>query len=389
MEFNFRQDDLKSPSFQFPSPIQSHFSDPSLLRGGFPSVFSVPPNTEQLLNPNVAGEDLLRKLEKERIRREIISGEIARRRMLEEEVRRELMLERELAFRRSLGEKFLLDEQVGLNPRLNVIPCHDNRPLEERIAFPSSRQTVAQVTQPVNPRIKPDPDTNKYKLIMLAKPKPDLYREKRKVVTQDADDDDTEPSPASVRKKSKDDWSCALCSVSVTSEKALNEHRQGKKHKAREYAQKRRMQKIGMSASPSFTSKNSEKSLKSPETIVTTTTSGLKAKADAQVQPEVTKVDTNNQTVVGEDLVEIKTEGKEMVEKIQTENSKKQNRTETEKVMIPNAENKRFKFWCELCHVGSFSMIVMDNHKRGRKHNNRLKRSRQNDGIAPPAYSGV
>ncbi|XP_054805665.1 uncharacterized protein LOC129308529 isoform X2 [Prosopis cineraria] len=360
MEFNFRQDDLKSPSFQFPSPIQSHFSDPSLLRGGFPSVFSVPPNTEQLLNPNVAGEDLLRKLEKERIRREIISGEIARRRMLEEEVRRELMLERELAFRRSLGEKFLLDEQVGLNPRLNVIPCHDNRPLEERIAFPSSRQTVAQVTQPVNPRIKPDPDTNKYKLIMLAKPKPDLYREKRKVVTQDADDDDTEPSPASVRKKSKDDWSCALCSVSVTSEKALNEHRQGKKHKAREYAQKRRMQKIG-----------------------------LKAKADAQVQPEVTKVDTNNQTVVGEDLVEIKTEGKEMVEKIQTENSKKQNRTETEKVMIPNAENKRFKFWCELCHVGSFSMIVMDNHKRGRKHNNRLKRSRQNDGIAPPAYSGV
>ncbi|XP_028760868.1 UBP1-associated proteins 1C isoform X2 [Neltuma alba] len=362
MEFNFRAGDLRTPSFQLPSLVQSHFSDPSLLRGGFPV-----PNTEQIRNPNAHGDDILRKLEKERIRQEIISGEIARRRMLEEEVRRELMLERELAFRRSLGEKFLLDEQmaIGLNPRLNVIPAYDTRPLGERISFP---QTVPQLAQSVKPA---DPKINMEKLIMLAQPSPEMYRQKRKAVKQDADDD-AEHCPV-VNKKPKDDWSCELCSVRVTSEKAFNEHLQGKKHKARESA-KKRMQKTDTNAGSSSTSKNVEHSPKPIETTVTATTSDLEA--DVQAQPEVTRV--------GKDVVEVKTKDEEVVVKIQsTQDAEKQKGTEAEQARIPDAVNKRYKFWCDLCHVGSFSPVVMENHRLGRKHTNRLKRLQRNADSAP------
>ncbi|KAI9125959.1 hypothetical protein K1719_003377 [Acacia pycnantha] len=350
MEFNFLGDDLKAPPFQLPLPIQSLFSRPTLLpQGGFPVV----PYTEEIMNPNGgAGEDILRKMERERIRLEIISSEITRK----------LMLEREMALRRSLGGRSFLDEQVETGLSLNHRPN--------------------QILPPYhNPNPKPDPPkTNKNKLIMLEKPNPDTYREKRKAVTQDADDgvDGTEHAPVVVKKKLKNEWSCALCRVTATSEGALDEHFQGKKHKARDSAQKK--MQIGMSltsASPSPsspTSKNTKQSLQPSETVVV-----------VQAQREVTKIDTDQTVVVGKDVKEVKTEDEEIVDKVQiTEDSGKKSGTETEQQQvgtIPNdAVNKRgFKFWCEHCNVGSSSGDVMDNHKRGRKHTNRLKRLHQNN----------
>ena len=57
--------------------------------------------------------------------------------------------------------------------------------------------------------------------------KPDDHSgEKRKAVTLAIDDNE------SVQKKAKKAWNCELCQISATSEKALNDHIQGKKHKA-------------------------------------------------------------------------------------------------------------------------------------------------------------
>ncbi|KAK4265392.1 hypothetical protein QN277_026451 [Acacia crassicarpa] len=353
MEFNFLGEDVKAPPFQLPLPIPSLFSGPTLLpQGGFPVV----PYTGEIMNPNGgAGEDTLRKMERERIRLEIISSEITRK----------LMLEREMALRRSLGGRYLLDEQVAAGLSLNHRPNLTLPPYD-------------------NPNAKPDlPKTNKNRLIMLKKPDPDTYREKRKAVTHDADDggDGTEHAPVVVKKKPKNGWSCALCFVTVTSERALYEHFQGKKHKARDSA-KKKMQ-IGMSTSacpspPSATSKNTElslkQSLKPTETVVV-----------VQAQHEVTKVDTDQTVVVGKDVEEVKAEDGEIVEKVQiTEDSGKKSGTETEQQQvgtIPNgAVNKKgFKFWCEDCNVGSSSLTVMDHHKRGKKHTNRVKRLHQNN----------
>jgi hypothetical protein len=56
---------------------------------------------ENHVNPNpVDFQRIHREVEKEKIRAEIIAGEVYRRKILEDEVRRELMLERQIAFSR-------------------------------------------------------------------------------------------------------------------------------------------------------------------------------------------------------------------------------------------------------------------------------------------------
>ena len=68
--------------------------------------------------------------------------------------------------------------------------------------------------------------------------KPDDHcGEKRKAVTLPIDDNE------SLQKKAKKEWTCELCQISTTSEKGLNDHIQGKKHKANK--ESTRTQKIG------------------------------------------------------------------------------------------------------------------------------------------------
>ncbi|KAE9602360.1 putative transcription factor C2H2 family [Lupinus albus] len=179
-----------------------------------------------------------------------------------------------------------------------------NFPSPGQYQFANNAWTHPQLPELMAPaEFKPYEETHKDKVIKLAKPDPDRYDAKRKAVAPDVDRNDQFPS--SLKKKPKEDWSCAVCQVSATSEKGLKDHLQGRKHKAKEIAL--RKQKIFKSTNTSFSSKKSEKSVKSNQ-LMDTTTSGLDAKADRQpLQSSITCGDIN-QTMAGEGAVESKNE---------------------------------------------------------------------------------
>ncbi|KAL3586422.1 hypothetical protein D5086_013289 [Populus alba] len=70
-------------------------------------------------------------------------------------------------------------------------------------------------------------------VVLQKKPDPNLCGVKRKAVTPVAEGVGELPF-AGIKKKPKEEWSCALCQVSATSERGLNEHLQGRRHKAKE-----------------------------------------------------------------------------------------------------------------------------------------------------------
>jgi hypothetical protein len=39
---------------------------------------------------------------------------------------------------------------------------------------------------------------------------------------------------------------------------------------------------------------------------------------------------------------------------------------------------KKFKFWCKMCQIGAYSEMVMEAHKKGKKHLARLQKSSHN-----------
>ncbi|KAK7329917.1 hypothetical protein VNO77_24099 [Canavalia gladiata] len=335
-----------------------HFLGFEFTPGGFsgdvpaPKIFRmpVPVNAGEALRRELEKEHIRREIEKEQIRREIVAGEIAvaRRRELEEEVRRELALERGLRMpiQRNLvasTEGFSLQERVSvcLNPRGSPV------------------DSIYGVSQPQLPRIlgpteiKPSPQSNKDKLIILKKPEPNVFGAKRKAATPPAVDG-REHSPFSLQKKPKEEWSCALCQVSATSERGLNDHLQGKKHKAKEAA------------------------LRTPKI-------GLDARADMEpFQPCITRADINHTTVdkgvMEPKIVEQPVQKSQDIGGLENENG---TATGKEAGKINASTMKKLKFWCDICQVGTRSEIVMQSHKIGKKHLIRMKKFRQNNGSAP------
>lgn len=209
---------------------------------------------------------------------------------------------------------------------------------------------------------------------LQAKPDRDLYEAKRKAVAP-PDVDGSEHFAFGLKKKPKEEWSCALCQVSATSERGLTEHLQGKKHRAKETAL--RNQKIGKSTNTSLSLKKSEKSVKSNEAIVTTT-SGLDAKADRpSLQLGITR-GCINQPLADKGAVESKNED-QLVQKDQNiKGLENENGTSGQEVALK--KRKKMKFWCEICQVGTASPIVMEGHMKGKKHLARMKIFSENNG---------
>ncbi|XP_059454459.1 uncharacterized protein LOC132184738 isoform X2 [Corylus avellana] len=374
MEFKFRAVDERPPICPNPPSSISYFTEHA-LRGPGP-----------MRNPGDVREAIEWELEKDRIREELIVADIARRRVLEAEVRTALMIEREMAMRRlaatATPEGLSLEERLAMrfDPRLPQL-IH---PFES-FAFPGCGGAID--TFPMMPRlleampldIKPPREINKDKLIVLAKPDPNLSGTKRKAVTPPAGSTSELP-PFGLKKRPKEEWSCALCQVSATSERGFNEHLQGKKHKAKEA--RLRAQTMGKIASSTPLPKETTK----PSKLTDTTdigSSGLQARVEGESLHQNKTGDGSHQKL---EITEDSKNANEQVllQKNQNAEDSKTNGTATDQGAEKITEfkkTKKFKFWCEMCQIGAYSQVVMEGHKKGKKHRSRLQELGQKDGF--------
>ncbi|XP_058745477.1 uncharacterized protein LOC131617898 [Vicia villosa] len=216
MEFKYRAiDNVKPPpTSHSPSPA-TYLPDRSLqMDGGFSGF-----------RPPLTGEAALqREVEKEQIRREIL-----RRMELEEEVRRELAIERDLG--------------ISIQRPLNIhgVPQWSNPTVVNSVmnSVVFGHMASSQPTMILPPTaIDPSPEiNNEDKVIVLDRPDPELFYAKRKATA--LANSETGPSTFNLKKKLKQEWSCALCGIKATSESGLNAHLNGKKHKTKEAGQNR------------------------------------------------------------------------------------------------------------------------------------------------------
>ncbi|GAB4835981.1 hypothetical protein Ancab_000900 [Ancistrocladus abbreviatus] len=245
MDFNSRSINGISSNY-FPPPTNAAYSAEQALRAGFPSTEFRGMELQRNEHHDVR-EAVHRELEKERIRAEIIAEEIARRRILEEEVRRELILERELALRKAEGFPQYGSSTMRVDSRAPLRTNFESRVMGEEVSFPSYREvgfpafeTLPFQRHPLaadggsNVRlheVKPlSSESGEVKLINLAKPNISLNCKAATPLPTSA----VELPSIGLENKAKEVWSCALCQVSATNERGLNEHLQGRKHKAKE-----------------------------------------------------------------------------------------------------------------------------------------------------------
>ncbi|KAK3189740.1 hypothetical protein Dsin_029301 [Dipteronia sinensis] len=381
MEFKFRAgDDRPPPNLPASSSSTMTFISEQALRANYSSD----PN---FIRSQIEMYTIQREIEKEKIRLEIIAAENVRRRLLEEEVRRELMMERETAARGSSETGLSTEEShtTQLDSRFPFTHKLDNRLLEDRLAFPESRSLgfgpfgldmlppiLPQLSDAVTDDNKSALEVNKKgKLIILAKPDPNICGVKRKAEIPPAAPG--ELPFTNMKKKAKEEWSCALCEVSATSERGLNEHLQGRKHKSKEARLRAQAQKMRNNS----TSSHSKESGKQTKVTVGGDTANIEQKMKAEeVSGQPSKAENgSDQKMDGVDL-------KNKDEKLQ---NNQDNKNENVVKKNQNAKNrkKKFKFWCAVCQIGAHSAIVMESHKKGRKHLTRLKEQKLNVEATP------
>lgn len=175
---------------------------------------------------------LQRELQEERIRVELISREIAQRRILEEQVRRDVELEQATAMRPLRMERYSsvawapvhaeagLDRGTHFGPEARVLDRFG--PLQvPPPPFPPQPVVGRKLSLP---RYWPDVSP----LREITSSKPNLSGMKRKSMAVTGGSELLRPSPQ--------EWSCALCQVSATSQQSLDEHLRGKKHKVNQEA---------------------------------------------------------------------------------------------------------------------------------------------------------
>ncbi|KAI3790390.1 hypothetical protein L2E82_03391 [Cichorium intybus] len=161
-----------------------------------------------------------RELEKRRIREEIIAEGMERKRVLEAVVRRELTMEREMMPMHShlgFASSFMPGPPYNHHNRFQPGVLHDEFGGVEVVPFQRLPQSpiISEITTS-------RPKVDEKRVIGLGKPKvPTISGSKRK------------PSSQAPGGATTDEWSCALCKVSVTSERDLHDHLAGKKHQAK------------------------------------------------------------------------------------------------------------------------------------------------------------
>ncbi|KAL6984921.1 hypothetical protein U1Q18_018302 [Sarracenia purpurea var. burkii] len=172
--------------------------------------------TEVIQNPHNIREAIRREIEKERIREEIITTEIARKRSLEAELKREILLGREMGLCRVEGSSLFsglmpppppppppLPPSMLFESRRSLLHQSEGRSLEERfplslevrLGYRAHRAIGGFETLPFHrnpdpkPKIskaKPPSEVIKEKVIFLANADGNLSGAKRKAVTPSA-----------------------------------------------------------------------------------------------------------------------------------------------------------------------------------------------------------
>lgn len=359
-------------------------------------------------------EAIQREIEKERIQEEIIAEEVARRRMLELEVRRELMMGRQLAQQsgeglapfssagmsfsptlpvlnqqsvvRSVEERIArsFEDRTGRGipvsrlgarnetGRLELIPFEERiseNPFQQRSVEPqiSALEPVFHSSMPMISDLQPpsEPSKDKDKIILLGKPSTSTSGAKRKTVTPPVEISSQPPPFVVPKKNDKEDWSCALCQVSTTSERGLNDHLQGKKHKSKEAAL--REHRIGKNYSIGLFPKK-------PKVTDLPEASG-NLSVDQVVKPKVEFL-VHNKSGEGSSLVLLeKEDAKDTITPSADHHADDMNKSEDADAAPKKQKTKKrklFPFWCATCKVGAYSEVSLEAHRVGKKHKARL-----------------
>ncbi|XP_043696277.1 uncharacterized protein LOC122646739 [Telopea speciosissima] len=400
MEFKLRGDEDKTSTyFSSSGSIDGYFTEQA-LRAGYITGDMV--KSDFVRNPMNVRAAIQREFEKEKIRDEIIAAE---RRALEMEVRRELLLERELALQRRshanahafsvMGSSLSMlradqrlslmphpegssrvDESLGFPTRVEVgMHQPEGARPEGRLSLPPELGVLEKLplqrsSEPRVADVKPLPEVGKGQVLFFAKPSNYILAGmKRKVV---------EPPPAMAgvgelsfvgSKKKLQEWSCALCHVTATSEKGLNDHLQGRKHKAKEEA---------LAASKTNTKNTGGSTSSTKKTAKQTKT------ADTTDSPKPNQ-GKQGKKQKGNNKQPLKREGNAPVQKKQKTEDLKNKTGEIleQKKQKPEASKKTFRFWCETCQVGTHSQKVLNSHQKGKKHMFLLESLKKANGPAP------
>ncbi|KAL0404190.1 UNVERIFIED_CONTAM: hypothetical protein Sradi_2059800 [Sesamum radiatum] len=308
-----------------------------------------------------------REIEKQCIRGEIIMSEIMRRRILEDEVRRELIMEWGLAPRRvNDGFPFGSLPVTTDSPQALRLPILETRTegksLEKTLVLSLRKETSNGRCEAGGFEALPFQIGTSDLRISEANPYQNISGSKRKAATP--------PSDGISRKKAKEEWSCALCRVSATSELALNAHLGGKKHKSKEAAL--RAPNAAKNYSIGLLPKNDAKSIQVPGTE-----EGMKFTSHSLPFKQ-----TGEASSARGDLLLLQ-------ENLNSGNLKKNQRVIVKRVQRKNKQKKKYKFWCQMCLVGVSSQKAMNDHKNGKKHIVRLQENKRNGEVGPSDQKAV
>ncbi|MCL7036304.1 hypothetical protein MKW94_022423 [Papaver nudicaule] len=384
MDFRFRPEDrnYSSPYFFPPNSHNNncYFTEQAMRAGYFNNGFI---RTDFFNNSDPVTEAIQRQAEKERIREEIIAADLIRKRALEAEVRREMAMERELGF--PLLSNSLHFQPNNLNNNNHVIDTSSR--LHDRFSI-SLRPEVGSFG-----RLPFQRHPEAVKITELKPADPSVTGIKRKITAIGVGGFALSNSK---KKKAQKEWSCALCKVSATTEKGLDAHLQGRKHKAKERGLMRAKGAISLEIEGPGVSKDSDE----PELANVSSSSILgheeekvpakkindresmekdeaanEQKQNDQVPGEKDEDDESllNKDIESSTALPEKPEGSrrslfggEMpVKAMKSENNEEET---LQKDQNPEDVEKRFKFWCEHCQIGCRSAINMADHERGKKH---------------------
>lgn len=207
-------------------------------------------------------------------------------------------------------------------------------------------------------------------MVLQEKPDPVAFAEKPKVSPSISTND---IQPFHLKKSTVDEWSCALCQVTVASERTFNYHLNGKKHKRKEaglMAQKAKKSNVSQAAPESLPNKR-RKLFRAMETFGSACSKRKESEVGETVQCEKTEGSFDLSGIIPNFL---KLGGKE-------DNNKRQNELVIEQNLITEdvlVGKKKYKFWCQKCKVGAYATEVMLAHLNGKKHQASLQEFAQN-----------